>query len=83
MATALCSKVIPEIGGDTCFCSMTAAYDWLSTGLQNFLSGLEAVHDFKPFKTLFAQDEEGWKRLITISRTCIVRRRIRWCGCIP
>jgi taurine dioxygenase len=63
MATALCSKVIPEIGGDTCFCSMTAAYDGLSDRMQNFLSGLEAVHDFKPFKTLFAQDEEGWKRL--------------------
>ena len=63
MATALCSKVIPEIGGDTCFCSMTAAYDGLSDRMQHFLSGLEAVHDFKPFKALFAQDEEGWKRL--------------------
>lgn len=45
MATALCSKVIPEIGGDTCFCSMTAAYDGLSDRMQNFLSGLEAVHE--------------------------------------
>ena len=63
MGTMLCSKLVPEIGGDTCFCSMTAAYDGLSDRMQKFLSGLEAVHDFKPFKTLFAQDEGGWKRL--------------------
>ena len=63
MGTMLCSKIVPEIGGDTCFCSMTAAYEGLSDRMQNFLSGLEAVHDFKPFKALFAKDEEGWKRL--------------------
>src|ERR1041385_6583282 len=27
MGTMLCSKIIPEIGGDTCFCSMTAGYE--------------------------------------------------------
>ena len=63
MGTMLCSKVIPEIGGDTCFHSMTTAYDALSDRMQNFISGLEAVHDFKPFKTLFAQTEEGWRKL--------------------
>src|SRR5579875_2108468 len=63
MGTMLCSKIVPEIGGDTCFCSMTAAYEGLSDRMQNFLSGLEAVHDFKPFKALFGQDEEGRKRL--------------------
>ncbi len=63
MGTILCSKIIPEIGGDTCFHSMTAAYDALSDRMQNFISGLEAVHDFKPFKTLFAEDEAGWRKL--------------------
>ncbi|MDX2265022.1 MAG: TauD/TfdA family dioxygenase [Hyphomicrobiales bacterium] len=63
MGTILCSKIIPEIGGDTCFHSMTAAFDALSDRMQNFISGLEAVHDFKPFKTLFAEDEAGWRKL--------------------
>lgn len=63
MGTALCSKVIPEIGGDTCFCSMVAAYEGLSDRMQQFISGLEAVHDFKPFKTLFEGTEEGWRKL--------------------
>jgi len=63
MGTALCSKMIPEIGGDTAFCNMGAAYESLSEKMQAYISGLEAVHDFKPFKTLFAETEEGWKKL--------------------
>jgi taurine dioxygenase len=63
MGTMLCSKIIPELGGDTVFHSMTAAYDGLSDRMQQFVSGLEAVHDFKPFKQLFAETEEGRRRL--------------------
>ena len=63
MGTMLCSKIVPALGGDTVFCSMTAAYEGLSDRMQHFISGLEAVHDFKPFKELFAQSEEGRRRL--------------------
>lgn len=63
MGTMLCSKIVPELGGDTVFCSMTAAYEGLSDRLQNFISGLEAVHDFKPFRGLFAETEEGRRKL--------------------
>jgi len=63
MGTALCSKIVPAIGGDTAFCNMGAAYDSLSDKMQQYISGLEAVHDFKPFKTLFEGTEEGWQRL--------------------
>ena len=63
MGTMLCSKIVPAIGGDTVFCSMTAAYEALSDRTQHFISGLEAVHDFKPFKALFAETEDGWRKL--------------------
>ncbi len=63
MGTMLCSKIVPEIGGDTCFCSMEAAYNGLSDRMQRFISGLEAVHDFKPFKQLFPDTEEGWRKV--------------------
>jgi taurine dioxygenase len=63
MGTMLCSKIVPAIGGDTVFCSMTAAYEALSDRMQHFISGLEAVHDFKPFKALFAETEDGWRKL--------------------
>ena len=63
MGTVLCSKIIPEYGGNTAFASMTAIYEGLSDRLQQFLSGLEAVHDLGPFKGLFPDTEEGRKRM--------------------
>jgi taurine dioxygenase len=59
LGTILCSKIIPELGGDTGFCSMTAAYDSLSDRMQQFVSGLEAIHDMGPFRALFPDTEEG------------------------
>lgn len=63
MGTMLCSKVIPEVGGDTAFASMSAVYEGLSDRWQRFLSGLEAVHDFKPFRSLFPSDRKGIENL--------------------
>jgi taurine dioxygenase len=59
MGTMLCSKNVPEVGGDTMYVSMSSAFDGLSDRMQNFISGLEAIHDFKPFRKLFAADDEG------------------------
>ena len=54
MGTILCSKIIPETGGDTAFASMSAVYEGLSDRMQALISGLEAIHDFKPFRALHA-----------------------------
>ena len=62
MATILVAKEVPVVGGDTMFASMTAAYDALSDRMQSFVSGLEAVHDFKPFKSLFNASGPGPER---------------------
>jgi len=37
---------IPEVGGDTLFADMEAAYDALDPELQERLSGMTAIHDF-------------------------------------
>lgn len=63
VATALCAKIVPEYGGNTSFASMSAIYEGLSDRWQHFLSGLEAVHDFKPFRAVFKNDASGRKRL--------------------
>ncbi len=63
LATILRSTITPKLGGDTMFASMSAAHDGLSDQLQQFLSGLEAIHDFTPFRTLLASDEDGHRRL--------------------
>jgi alpha-ketoglutarate-dependent taurine dioxygenase len=63
-ATALIAKEVPVIGGDTMFASMSAAFDGLSDRMQHFISGLEAIHDFKPFRELFGDSEEDRKNVL-------------------
>jgi taurine dioxygenase len=61
--TILRAKVIPEYGGDTLFASMTAAYTGLSERMKQYIHGLEAIHDFKPWRPLFTSSEAHQKKL--------------------
>src|SRR5579863_4473659 len=63
MATMLVAKEVPAVGGDTMFVSMSAAYDGLSDRIQLLISGLEGIHDMKPFRPLFGKSEEERKKL--------------------
>jgi taurine dioxygenase len=65
-ATALRSAIVPKIGGDTCFASMTSAYDGLLPSLQEFYASLEAVNDFKVFRVLYSGTREGRQRLVEL-----------------
>jgi taurine dioxygenase len=44
LAASLRAVTLPDIGGDTMWASMYAAYETLSSKYQRFLEGLEAVH---------------------------------------
>lgn len=44
MASILMAMSLPDVGGDTCFASMQAAYEALSPALRGFLDGLHAEH---------------------------------------
>jgi taurine dioxygenase len=46
LGALLYAKLLPEIGGDTIWSNMQAAYEALSPPLREFLIGLDAVHDF-------------------------------------
>jgi taurine dioxygenase len=48
MGSMLYLHTLPDIGGDTLFSSMYAAYNSLSPAMQQYLSGLEAEHDANP-----------------------------------
>lgn len=63
MATMLRAKEMPAVGGDTVFCSMTAAYRGLSERMKQYVHGLEALHDFKPFRTLFGDSAEDRRKI--------------------
>ena len=39
------AQVLPPVGGDTCWISMTSAYDALSEKMKQYLEGLQAWHD--------------------------------------
>jgi taurine dioxygenase len=45
-ATLLRAVELPEVGGDTLFASMYAAYDALSEPIKELLAGLTAAHDY-------------------------------------
>ena len=59
MATILCAKEVPAIGGDTVFVSMSAAFDGLSDRMQQLISGLEAIHDLKTVQGPFRWQRGG------------------------
>jgi len=44
LGSILCAKELPASGGDTLFAGMSAAYDALSPGLKETLSGMRARH---------------------------------------
>jgi taurine dioxygenase len=48
MGSVLRAVQVPDVGGDTCFASMYAAYDSLSDRMKAFLEGLTALHDITP-----------------------------------
>ncbi|TAL81179.1 MAG: hypothetical protein EPN46_07105 [Candidimonas sp.] len=63
LGTILRARVVPEYGGDTLFSSMTAAYTGLSERMKQYIHGLEALHDFKPWRPLFTSSEKHQKKL--------------------
>ena len=63
LGTILRARVVPSAGGDTLFASMTAAYRGLSDRMKRYIHGLEALHDFKPFRTLFRNTPEHRAKL--------------------
>lgn len=59
MGTILRAKVVPEVGGDTLFSSMSAAYRGLSERMKQHIHGMEALHDFKPWRPLFSHNDRA------------------------
>lgn len=56
LGSILFIPIVPEVGGDTLFASMYAAYDALSSRMKTYLDGLSAMHDAdQVFRPLFPE----------------------------
>ena len=56
LTTILRAKIVPELGGDTMFASMSAAYEALSHRMKIYLSGMTALHGFGRFGEMLRAD---------------------------
>ena len=82
MATILCAKEVPAVGGDTMFASMSAAFDGLSDRMQQFILGFEAIHDLKPLSGLSSEVPRRTARNCSALSLVSRRRSTPWCASI-
>ena len=61
--TILRCQIMPQLGGDTLWANMEAAYDGLSDTFKTMIDGLRAVHDFQNFRVLFKNTDEDRAKL--------------------
>ena len=61
--TILRCQIMPELGGDTLWANMEAAYEGLSDIFRGMIAGLRAVHDFQNFRVLFKNTAEDRAKL--------------------
>lgn len=60
MGSVLYMRVLPEVGGDTLFANMYAAYEALSEPMRRLLAGLTAVHDGEGlYRGRYVTDDRG------------------------
>ena len=67
-STILRSRIVPAYGGDTLFCSTTAEYTGLSERMKQYIHGLDALHDFKPWRPLFTSAAHHQEKLRAIEQ---------------
>jgi alpha-ketoglutarate-dependent taurine dioxygenase len=70
MGSILRAVQLPELGGDTCFASMYAAYDALSPAMRELVDGLRAVHDITRPLQKAIRDGHSSLDLAETQRTC-------------
>ena len=60
LGSILCMQTLPEVGGDTLFANMHAAFEALSPPLQRLLCGLTATHDGEGlYRGRYGTDDRG------------------------
>jgi taurine dioxygenase len=61
--TILRCQIMPQLGGDTLWADMEAAYEGLSDTFKMTIGNLRAIHDFQNFRVLFKNSDEDRAKL--------------------
>lgn len=73
LGSILRACVMPQIGGDTLFSDMVAAYEGLSPAMKEWLGTLTAVHDGGIFGTIKGETEDSFRELYPPQEHPVVR----------
>lgn len=64
------AQILPPCGGDTCWISMTSAYEALSERMKRYLDGLSAWHDMNgPMTAALRQNVVSYERYLEVINT--------------
>lgn len=73
LGSILRGRVIPEVGGDTMFADMVAAYEGLSPAMKEWVCTLTAVHDGSNFAVLQGKPRESFWEQFPLQEHPVVR----------
>ena len=73
LGSILRGRIIPEVGGDTMFADMVAAYEGLSPAMKEWICTLTAVHDGSLFATLQGNSRESFWEQYPLQEHPVVR----------
>jgi taurine dioxygenase len=63
LGSILRSRICPEVGGDTLWANMAAAYEGLDDATRSHISGLTAVHDWAGFRQMLRRNNVSEERI--------------------
>jgi taurine dioxygenase len=66
-------RIIPEVGGDTMWADMVAAYEGLSPAMKDWVCSLTALHDGSGFATVMGITREEWLERFPMQEHPVVR----------
>lgn len=73
LGSVLRGRTIPEVGGDTMWADMVAAYEGLSPAMKEWVCTLTAVHDGSGFAAYLNMSLEDWYKRFPLQEHPVVR----------
>lgn len=73
LGSVLRGRTIPQVGGDTMWSDMVAAYEGLSPAMKEWVCSLTAIHDGGGFAAMLGMSEDEWYKRFPLQEHPVVR----------